>query len=173
MHTPTRNTGEDEASAIGVEANALFRRLFVPVDFSMSSHRSVGVALELEKTFGSKVCVFHWVQSTGSDDWLGGIGSPAVAGDWIVETKDRLRRFLDNIAPGVSEHVEVHARFGETIASIRRAAEEWEATLVIAAASVHRALLRSPAEQLVHDFDVPTLILPADLPAHGERTRSV
>lgn len=161
MHTTTRE--EDAEPTIAADASALFRRLFVPVDFSMVSHRAVGVALELQKTHGSQVCVFHWVQSTGSDDWLGGIGSPAVAGDWIVETKNRLRRFLDNIAPGAAEQVEVHARFGETITSIRRAAVEWEATLVVAAAGVHRALLRSPAEQLVHDFDVPTLIIPADV----------
>lgn len=169
MHTTTRDEDEVEPT-LAADANALFRRLFVPVDFSMISHRAVGVALELQRAHGSQVCVFHWVQSDGSDDWLGGIGSPAVAGDWIAETKNRLRRFLDNVAPGAAEQVEVHARFGETITSIRRAAEEWEATLVIAAAGVHRALLRSPAEQLVHDFDVPTLIIPADVVSRSRRS---
>jgi nucleotide-binding universal stress UspA family protein len=143
-------------------AAAIFRRLFVPVDFSMSSHRAVGVALDLQRTYGSAICIFHWVASSGSDDWLGGIGSPAVAGDWVAETKERLHRFLDNIAPGAAARVEINARFGETIPSIRRAAEDWNASLVIAAAGVHTELLRSPAEHLIHHFEVPTLIIPAD-----------
>lgn len=143
-------------------AVTIFRRLFVPVDFSMQSHRAVAVALDLQRTHGSEVCVFHWVASSGSDDWLGGIGSPAVAGDWVAETKERLRRFLENIAPGSSERVEVHARFGETIQSIRTAAEGWGATLVIVSASVRPQFLRSPAERLVHKFGLPTLIIPAD-----------
>ncbi len=161
------SSSEEVEPTIAVEANALFRRVFVPIDFSMASHRALGVALELQSTHGSRVCVFHWVESSGSDDWLGGIGSPSVQGDWVTETKERLRRFLENIAPGSSQNVEVHARFGETIASIRRAAKEWDATLVIAAVGVHRALLRSAAEQLVHDFDVPTLIIPADAPSES------
>lgn len=145
-------------------AGTIFRRLFVPVDFSMHSHQAVGIALELQRTHGSEVCVFHWVGSSGSDDWLGGIGSPAVAGDWVAETRGRLRRFLENIAPGASERIDVQARFGENIQSIRHAAEEWDATLVIATASVRPYLLRSAAERLVHKFEVPTLIIPADVP---------
>jgi nucleotide-binding universal stress UspA family protein len=146
-------------------ARTIFQRLFVPVDFSMPSHQAVGVALDLQRTHGSQICVFHWVASSGSDDWLGGIGSPAVAGDWVEETKERLKRFLENIAPGSSGRIEVHARFGETIQSIREAAESWRATLVIATASVHAYLLRSPAERLVHGFDMPTLLIPTDVAA--------
>jgi nucleotide-binding universal stress UspA family protein len=141
-------------------ATTIFRRILVPVDFTMDSHRAVGVALALQREHGSAVCLFHAAESAGSDDWLGGIGSPSVGGDWVVESEARLRRFLDNVAPGASARVEVRARLGEAEHTVPRAARDWGATLVVAAASFHRRFRRSAAERLVHDLDVPTLILP-------------
>ncbi len=155
---------------VGVEENVargkqVLDRVFVPVDYSMSSHRALGVALELMRTHGSAVCIFHAAESDPSDDWLGGVGSPAVGGDWAAAALDRLRRFLDNVAPGSSERVEVRALVGEPLVMMRRAARDWGATLVVAPAKVHARFihsLRTPAERLVHDSDVPVLVLPAE-----------
>lgn len=135
-------------------------RVFVPVDYSMGSHAALGVALELMRVHGSSVCVFHAAESDATDEWLGGIGSPAVGGDWISEAENRLRRFLDNVAPGTASRVEVMAKIGEPHRTIREAALEWGATLIVAAVDAHGSVFRSPAERLVHDNDIPVLVLP-------------
>jgi len=123
------------------------------------------VALELMRTHGSAVCVFHAAESEWSSDFQGGIGSPAVGGDWAFAAVERLQRFLENVAPGLSEHVEARALVGEPLVMMRRAAQEWGATLIVAPAQVHARFLRSlraPAERLVHDSDVPVLVLPSE-----------
>lgn len=137
-------------------------RVFVPVDYTMSSHRALGVALELMRTHGASVCVFHAAEDEPSDDWLGGIGSPAVGGDWRSDAEARLRRFLENVAPGTSSRVEVLAMVGEPRLMIRLAAAEWGASLIVASANVHTRLVRSPAERLVHETEIPVLVIPAD-----------
>lgn len=152
---------------VGIEENvargsSVLDRVFVPVDYTMSSHRALGVALELMRTHGSDVCVFHAAESAGSDDWLGGIGSPAVGGDWVSEALARLRRFLDNVAPGASSRVEVMAKIGEPLLTLRRAAREWGASLIVAPADVHARIFRSHAERLVHESDLPVLVIPND-----------
>jgi nucleotide-binding universal stress UspA family protein len=141
-------------------AGRILDRVLVAVDFSMDSHRAVGVALELQRMHGSVVRLFHAAESSGSDDWLGGIGSPSVSGDWVVESTARLRRFLENVAPGSSTRFEVSARVGDVISALRAEIGAWAPTLLIAALPVHSRILRSPAEHLVHDLDVPTLIIP-------------
>jgi hypothetical protein len=141
-------------------AGQIFDRLLVAVDFSMDSHLAVGVALELQRLHGSVVRLFHVAESSGSDDWLGGIGSPSVGGDWVSESTARLRRFLENVAPGSSSRLEVAARVGEPIFALRLEVRDWSPTLLIAALSVHSRVIRSPAEHLIHDLYVPTLIIP-------------
>jgi nucleotide-binding universal stress UspA family protein len=148
----------EENVALGAQT---LDRIFVPIDYSMSSHRALGIALELMRTHGSAVCIFHAARSDSSDDWLGGIGSPAVGGDWVADAQDRLRRFLDHVAPEAAARVEVMAKVGSTIDTLRRAAREWRASLLVAPVDVHAELLRSPAERLVHETDVPILVLPA------------
>ena len=142
--------------------SSVLDRILVPIDFTMDSHRALGVALEMMRTHGSSVCVFHAAESAGSDDWLGGIGSPSVGGDWVSEAEGRLRRFLENVAPGSSSRVEVMAKCGLPVQTMRRAAQEWGASLIVAPAGVHARFFRSPAERLVHDSGVPVLVIPID-----------
>lgn len=139
----------------------IFDRIFVPIDFSPSSHRALGAALELFRVRDARVCLFHAAHSDASDEWLGGIGSPAVGGDWIAEAKERLRRFVDNVAPRMAGQVELMAEVGDPVRALRRAAHEWGATLMIVSAKVHALLFRSPAEQLVRDNDIPILVVPS------------
>jgi nucleotide-binding universal stress UspA family protein len=155
------NTNEGFGEHV-VRGSSVLDRVFVPVDYSMSSHRALGVALELMRTHGSDVCVFHAAESDGSSDWHGGIGAPSVGGDWVSYALSRLRRFLDNVAPGFASSVEVMASVGEPLGAMRRAAREWGASLIVAPASVHARVLRSPAERLVHETEVPVLVIPND-----------
>lgn len=159
-----------------VSAAEIFRRVIVPIDYSMESHRAFGVALDLVETHGSTVSLFHAEESSGADEWLGGIGSPSVGGDWIAEAKGRLRRFVLNVAPWMAGRVDILASIGEDpVHELRRAAHGWGATLVVASANVYSGFLRSPAERLVHGFEVPTLIIPHEPPVvqHPQRPRAM
>lgn len=162
---PTPEPAEARVEAARVEEDeetesvTVFDRIFVPVDFSIDSHRAVRVALELRRMRGSAMCLFHAVESTGSDDWLGGIGSPAVGGDWVSEATRRLRRFLANL--GIDDDgIDVRARIGLPLRTVCESARDWNATLVIAAARVHASLVRSPGERLVRQLGLPVLVIP-------------
>jgi nucleotide-binding universal stress UspA family protein len=163
MQVPEPQARESEAlEATVAAASKILDRILVAIDYSMDSHRALGVALELERLHGSIIRVFHAAESTGSDDWLAGIGSPSVGGDWVEESRHRLHRFLDNVAPGSSSRIEIAARVGNPIETIRREIRDWSPTLLIAAAHVHAIIVRSPAEQLVRDIKVPVLVLPRE-----------
>jgi nucleotide-binding universal stress UspA family protein len=141
-------------------AGSMFDRLLVGIDYCMESHRALGIALELQRTHGSAVRLFHAAEGCGSDDWLGGIGSPSVGGDWVTESLLRLRRFIANVAPDSASRIEVGARVGDVVSGVRAEIRDWKPTLVIIAADVHARMSRSPAERLVHDSTVPVLIIP-------------
>jgi nucleotide-binding universal stress UspA family protein len=157
MSTSSTSASDEDPVPAAVH---ILDRLLVLVDYSADSQRAVGLALELQRTRDSVVRVFHAAHSEGSDEWLGGIGSPSVGGDWVAESKGRLRRFLENIAPGSSSRVEVGARVGLITSVLPAEIRAWSPTLIIAAVSVHARMFRSPAEQLVHEIPVPTLIIP-------------
>lgn len=154
----------NELESTVARAPHVFDRVLVPVDFTMASHRAVGLALELRRMHGSAVCLFHAAESTGGDEFLGGIGSPAVGGDWVAESKGRLLRFLDNVAPGRAEGIEIRARVGMPASMLAAEARAWRPTLVVAAIRFEpRFPFRSPAERLVRRLRVPVLLVPAEL----------
>jgi nucleotide-binding universal stress UspA family protein len=154
--------GDIDAAELA-SAKRIFARVFVPVDFSISSHVAVGAALQLQRLHGSAVRLFHAVQSDATNEWLGGIGSPAVGGDWVESARTRLQRFVVNLAPESVGRVEIEAELpsdGDVVRVVRHAAVSWGATLLVATARVHARFFRSSAERLVHDVELPTLIIP-------------
>ena len=158
MSTPTQATASDAAA---LAAKELFARVFVPVDFTQSSQQAVGIALELKRVFGSEVCLFQLAEEGGADEFLGGLGDPATPGDLVRNARERLERFVENIAPGSAGAVEVRARADvKPMEDLREEARRWGATLVVAA-TTFRGFFRSPAEKLVHGFDIPVLLIPA------------
>ncbi len=156
MEVATQQTAEP----IVVEAQEIFARVFVPVDFTRSSRQAVGVALALKRSFGSKVCVFQLAEEGGADEFLGGLGDPATPGDLVRNARERLQRFVENIAPAFAGSVEVRACVDvKPLEEIRDEARRWGATLVVAA-TTFKGIFRSPAEKLVHGFDIPLLLIP-------------
>lgn len=154
---------EEASSTEEAPPTSLLERILVPVDFSMASHRAVEVALELRRLASSTVCLFHLAQSDTTFDFLGGIGSPAVGGDWVAETEERLQRFITNIAAPDRDRIEVRAAVGGDLGTgLRAEATRWGATLVVASADIHAKLFRSPAERLVRTLAMPILVIPAD-----------
>jgi nucleotide-binding universal stress UspA family protein len=156
MQTTTTETDATTTTAPGV-----FQRIFVPVDFTMASHAAVTAALALQQAFGSKVCLFQLVEEGGgADEFLGGLGAPAAPVDLVHRAEGRLRRFAANIAPGYEDKVEVRAYADvKPLESLRYEAHRWDASLVVATAKF-QGFFRSPAEKLVHGFDIPVLLIP-------------
>ena len=143
------------------QAKDIFARVFVPVDFSQSSHQAVGIALALKRAFGSQVCLFQLAEEGGADEFLGGLGDRETPGDLVRNAKGRLHRFIENIAPGYADSVEVRACADvKPMEDIRDEARRWDATLVVAATTFGGGLFRSPAEKLVHGFDIPVMLIP-------------
>lgn len=159
--TPESSSQPSRADEMAADAAAIFRRVLVPVDFTMDSQRAFGVALALQHRYDAAVCIFHSAESAGSDDWLGGIGSPSVGGDWVAEAEGRMQRFIRNVAPAEVGRIDVRARVGEPLHTLPKVVEEWKATLVVAAAAFHRRFFRSAAERLLREVHVPMLIIPA------------
>jgi nucleotide-binding universal stress UspA family protein len=144
------------------EARAPFARVLVPVDYSTDSHRAVGVALELHRVHGSAVCLFHVQHDQGNDEFLGGLG--AVQQQRVSDALGRLKRFVDNIAPGTAADVEMRARVGgegERAKFILEGAAEWNATLIILTNAQHRTLFPSIAQRVVKKANVAVLALSA------------
>ena len=154
-------------------ATGIFARVFVPVDFTMASHRAVGAALALMRAFGSKVCVFRLAeQSGGADDFLAGLGDGYTPGDLVRHATGRLHRFIENVAPGFADEVEVRAYADvKPVEDLRKEAQRWGATLVVAATKF-KGVFRSPAEKLVHGFDIPVLLIPSAREASSFVVRS-
>lgn len=149
------------ANSTVAEAKEIFARLFVPVDFTISSHRAVGAAIELRRAFGSEICLFNLAEDTGGDEFLGGLGAPVRPADLGVDAEERLRRFVKNIAPDFADAVEVRARPDvRPLEDLRHEARRWGATMVVVAAEFQGGIFRSPAEKLVHNFFIPVLLLP-------------
>jgi nucleotide-binding universal stress UspA family protein len=145
------------------QTKSLFERVFVLVDFTSASHRAVAVAFDLKRAFGSRICLFGLAESTGGDDFLGGLGAPSTPSDLVSAELGRLRRFIDNVAPGFAESADVEVKARAVVKpadDVHDEAHRWDATLVVAAANAE-GFFRSPAEKLVRGFDIPVLLIPA------------
>ncbi len=159
---PIPATLQQDTQSLLSESQALFRRVFVPVDYSLDSHRTVGVAVELQRVHGSDVCLFHLHHGDTSAEFLSGLGAPA--GDGDAEAKGRLLRFIDNIAPGVGARVDLRARIAGEPEKRRVFVEEavdWGATLIVVTETVHTMLFRSVAEKVVRRSHIAVLTLPS------------
>jgi nucleotide-binding universal stress UspA family protein len=152
-------TGEREERSSDVAA--MFRRVLVPVDFSMVSHRAVFAALEFRRLFGARVCIFNVTHMGENDLYLAGTGSPTTRDDLVEEGSTALRRFVDNIAPGQAGQVEYEVQVSRNyVDGIRDKVEAWDATLLVLGHEHHATLLRTHSERIVRALDVAVFLIP-------------
>jgi nucleotide-binding universal stress UspA family protein len=160
---PVPSTLPQDTGGLLSGAQARFRRIFVPVDYSVESRSTVAVALELQRVFGSDLCLFHVHHGGTSDEFLGGLG--ARVGDGSAEAKGRLWRFVHNIAPGIDAQVDTRARIsgeGEKEKVFVAEATDWQATVIVLTETLHSKLFRSLAEQVVRKSGIAVIVLPGD-----------
>ena len=146
--------------ALSADTAAIFRRVLVPVDFSMVSQRAVFVALDFHRLFGARVCLFNLTHAGANDQFLAGIGSPTTAGNLIGDGCAALSRFVNNIAPGHADVAEYDVKIADDyVGGIRDKVSEWGATLLILSHEHHAALLRTHSERIAKSLVVPVLLL--------------
>jgi nucleotide-binding universal stress UspA family protein len=154
---PMQNAEQATASS---DPAAIFRRVLVPVDFGMVSHRAVHVALELRRVFGARLCVLNLTHKGANDQFLSGIGSPTTTSDLMASGGAELRRFVDNIAPGQGDSIEYAVHVADDyVAGIRDEANKWGATLIVLSRESHRALLRTHSEKVIMQLQLPVLLI--------------
>ncbi len=139
---------------------ALFRRVLVPVDFSMLSHRAVFAALDFRRLFGATVCVYNVTHEGETAQFLAGLGRPTTSGDLVSNGTVALQHFVENIAPGQSGAVEYGVRIADDcVDCIRDKASAWDATMLILSCEPHNALLRTHSEKIINSISIPVLLL--------------
>jgi nucleotide-binding universal stress UspA family protein len=153
-----------EVAELALEAQPVFARVFVPIDYSNESQRAFGIALELQRIYGSAICLFHMGESDSSEEFLGGLGG-AVYHDWAHQTEERLRRFVEHVAPGANVEYRVTFDPDSKEMLIRDEAESWGATLVIIADRVGKSIFRSVAENVLRTSKIPIFVLREEEPA--------
>ncbi len=148
------------AESPSVDRSSSFRRVLVPVDFTIVGHRAVYAALELRHACGSHVCLFNLTHLGENDRYLAHTGMPTTPGDLIEHGCTALRRFVENIAPGQADAVEIDVQVGtDLVQAIRDKASTWAATLVVLSHEHHAALLRTRSEKITRALDVDVLLI--------------
>jgi len=147
-----------------------FRRLLVPVDFTETSDRALGYAIELARKFGSAITVMHAYQIPvyGFPDATY-ITASEVAAQISNAAQDRLDAILEqNKAAGVEMNAIL--RDGVAWEEVNAVAGEIHADLVIIGThgrrGLARALLGSVAENVIRTSGLPVLVI------HGPREAS-
>jgi nucleotide-binding universal stress UspA family protein len=152
---------EPETETISAGAEQTFARLLVPVDFNAGSRRALATALFLRDRLGSEVHLFHLAEPGENDRFLAGVGGNAAKpSDLLADAKDRLARFVENLYPGRSKDVNVHARGGiDVVDAVRKTANDVGATLVLLAGTPKHTLFRTQLEKIARELDTPVMLI--------------
>ena len=145
------------------DAKSVFERIFVPIDFSEGSRRALATALELRRAFGSEVHLFRLTESSENDQFLAGTGAGGMSPQRLVDDAEaRLGRFVENVLPGRSGEVIVHAQVGvDVVHGIARNAKRFGTTLVLLAKEPKETMFRTQIEKLVQALDSAVMLLRA------------
>jgi nucleotide-binding universal stress UspA family protein len=162
-------TAQTATESFAFDAKTVFDRILVPVDFTEGARRALATALELKKQFGSEVHLFRMTESSENDQFLAGTGASPMTPEALVEQAEgRLRRFVDNVLPGRSGEVIVHAQVGaDVVHGIARRARHLGSTLVLLAEEPKQTVFRSHIEKLVQELDSAVMLIrtPAGSPS--------
>jgi nucleotide-binding universal stress UspA family protein len=141
--------------------------ILVPVDFDDASRRAVSTAVELARTFGSRVVILHVIPPTSFPE--GTRVLPVEAADPVdlaEYVSQRARRLLDEHFASVligGAFVRKEARTGHPVETILRAIDESEAKLVVVGThgrtGAARVVLGSVAENVVRRSPVPVMVV--------------
>lgn len=154
-------TTSTASEPLAFDAKAVFDRILVPIDFSEGSRRALATALELKQRFGSEVHLFRLTEASENDQFLAGTGAAAISPQELVDAAEaRLGRFVENVLPGRSGDVIVHAQVGaDVIHGIARSARRFGTTLVLLAEEPKQTVFRTQVEKIVQELDSAVMLL--------------
>jgi nucleotide-binding universal stress UspA family protein len=121
------------------DAKAAFDRVLVPVDFTSASRRALAEALWLKDHLGSEVHLLHLGTLGSNAEFLAGTGADILYGDIQGDARAEALRFIENVFPGRSVEIVVHAAVGEDLpGAIELIETQVRPTLVILAGEAPR-----------------------------------
>ena len=145
------------ASSVALDA---FRKILVPVDMSDDAPNALHTALALQRAFGSEVHVVTFTEFGENEEFNRGLGALQTEADLESSTTGRLRRFVENVAPGSLERVTCRAIEDNDIpGGIDRAVLDLGATLVVLTTHRPASLFRTRVERIIQALDLPVLLL--------------
>jgi nucleotide-binding universal stress UspA family protein len=140
--------------------DVMFKRIFVPTDFSACADEALAMGLELAKTFGAHVILAHACESP-STAYMGMMATPL---DLITPVRDAAKEALAQsfeILKRRHEDSESMLAFGNVTIELLAAIERSRADLVVMGThgrtGITHFLLGSVAEKIVRTSPVPVL----------------
>jgi nucleotide-binding universal stress UspA family protein len=131
--------GAAPGSTLVEDAKGTFERVLVPVDFSSASRRALAEALWFKDHLGSEVHLLHLGTLGYNAEFLAGTGADILYGDIQEDARAEARRFIENVFPGRSAEIAVHAAVGEDLPrAIELIETQVRPTLVILAGEAPR-----------------------------------
>lgn len=144
-----------------IDTSAMFRRILVPIDFTGASKSALATALELQRRFGSEVCLFHMAELGANDEFLAGVGGQKETGGELSEqAMGRMQRFVENVFPGSSSLLTYRSKVETDLArAIDDATTAFKATLVVLGTDVKSTLFRRASEKITQQVGCPILLV--------------
>jgi nucleotide-binding universal stress UspA family protein len=143
------------------EAALSIKRILVPVDFSDSSEHAVDHAIEVARTFGAKIDLFHsYPSAPGSITPYGPVLPEGIYQAYRDSAEARISEVRDRVRDA---GVEVSAHLSSDVPSVAivEAAKTLEADLIVIGtrglSGLKHVLLGSVAERTVRSAECPVL----------------
>jgi nucleotide-binding universal stress UspA family protein len=149
-------------------AASTFDRILVPVDFSQSVKRALGMAFLLEERFQSEVHLVHLAEQGANAEFLAGAGALVGYGDIAQDARRQVLQFVEDLFPGRGSHVKVHVHVAhDLVPVIRHVSRAIDATLVVLTEGPHHVLSTSKVDKIAHDLkqERAVMVVPANRPS--------
>jgi nucleotide-binding universal stress UspA family protein len=144
----------------------MYERILVPVDGSETSKRGLEEAIRVSKALGSQLRLVHIVDDSAlAMNPEAGIAAAPLVEDFAEGGKEILENMRKLVAAeGINAEVVLHENFTGRIADlIVDEARKWGADLIVmgthARGGIKHAVLGSDAEAVLHDAEVPVLLV--------------
>jgi nucleotide-binding universal stress UspA family protein len=138
-----------------------FRKILVPIVPSQDDARYAFLAaLELQRRFGSELRLVTFTEFGENEEWSRGVGADEDVVDLEHSAQDRLRRFVEHVAPEAVETVTYDAfEDNDVPRAVDRAVTKWGATMVVLTTHSQPGIFRARHERIMQAVDVPVLLL--------------
>ena len=141
------------------DPTVLFRKILIPIDFSVASRRALITACETRNKFGSEIHLFVERGGGANSGFLGSLGVPWGRDDVEQSGRDQLRYFGESICEGMPCLTNAATYGDDVVHGIADAAKDCGATIVFLPVHEHRnSLFRSRMERIVRSLEVPVLL---------------